>query len=212
MNSGYFISFEGIDGSGKSTQAELLTAKLQAENFPAVLFREPGGTTISEKIRDILLDKDHGTMTAMTEFLLYAASRSQLVKEKIEPALSQGQIVICDRFADSSLAYQGFGRKVNKEFVQRVNMRATENICPDMTFIIDVDLSTAHSRSAEIPDRLEQESAEFKKRVRKGYHRIADEDTERVFLVAGNRPVEQIHEEILQSVLPEVKHYKRVVT
>ncbi len=199
MGSGFFISFEGIDGSGKSTQANLLSERLSKEGYSTILVREPGGTDISEKIRDILLDASNAEMTPITEFLLYAASRSQLVDEKIMPALASGKVVICDRFKDSSLAYQGFGRGVDKTFIQAVNRKATQKISPDVTFVIDTNVEPANLRSrwkTEFPDRLEEESTHFKKRVRNGYRKISEQVSERVVLIDGNSTIEQVQDQV----------------
>ncbi|HKJ66947.1 MAG TPA: dTMP kinase [bacterium] len=214
MKSGFLVSFEGVDGSGKSTQATMLYDRFIRENFPALIVREPGGTDLSEQIRSILLDTTHAGMAASAEFLLYAASRAQLVAEKIKPALNQGKVVICDRFSDSSLAYQGFGRGVDKTFIQRTNMQATQNILPDITFIVDIDINTAQKRALQnnqSPDRLEGENKRFKIRVRDGYRRIANETSDRVILLQGTQSIELLHESIWEKVMQRLKS-KRVVT
>ncbi len=215
MNSGFFVSFEGVDGSGKSTQATMLYDRFIREGYSSLIVREPGGTDLSEQIRTILLDTQHTGMAATTEFLLYAASRAQLVSEKIKPALDRGKVIICDRYIDSSLAYQGFGRGVDKTFIQRTNLRATQNILPDITFIIDVAMNTAQNRSLQnnqSPDRLEGETRRFKMRVREGYRRIAKESADRVVLLRGEQSIELLHEAIWKEVMQRLKQSKRVVT
>lgn len=214
MKPGFLITFEGVDGSGKSTQAERLTARLQQEQLPAVLVREPGGTPISEKIRSILLDNRHREMVPMTEFLLYAASRAQLTAEKIVPLLKEGAIVICDRYMDSSLAYQGFGRHVNKRFIQKVNLEATQNILPDLTFVIDVEIQVANERASQNssgPDRLEEENIAFKKRVQIGYRKLSESDRERVSLLNGNQSIETLQEQVWEITLRKLKQNKYMV-
>lgn len=215
MNSGFLVSFEGVDGSGKSTQATMLYDRFIHEEYSSLIVREPGGTDLSEKIRDILLDTQHTGMAATAEFLLYAASRAQLVAEKIKPALEQGKVIICDRYIDSSLAYQGFGRGVDKTFIQRTNMQATQNILPNITLIIDVDMNTAQNRTLQntrSPDRLEGENRQFKMRVREGYRRIAKEAPDRVVLLRGEQSIELLHEAIWEKVMQRLKQSKRVVT
>jgi len=214
MKPGFLVTFEGIDGSGKSTQAEMLHDRLQQEQYPVVLVREPGGTPISEKIRTLLLDNRHQEMTSVTEFLLYAASRAQLTAEKILPALQQGKIVVCDRYMDSSLAYQGFGRRVDKSFIQKVNLEATQNILPDLTFIFDVEIRVANERAshnAKDPDRLEEENTTFKRRVQHGYRKIADNARDRVILMEGSEPIAALHNRIWGITLRKLKQNRYVV-
>ncbi len=208
---GLLISFEGIDGSGKSTQATLLFHRLLKEGFNALLVREPGGTSISEKIRDMLLDIRHQNMASITELLLYAASRAQLVEEKIKPHLEKGVIVICDRYIDSTLAYQGYGREINLEFIKNLNALATQEIYPDLTFIVDVDLSVAHSRiqMKGDNDRLESEKNPFKERVQTGYHAIATDDPVRTRMISGEQEIEVMNNKIWELTVPKLELLKK---
>lgn len=206
---GLLLTFEGIDGSGKSTQATMLFHRLLKEGYNALLVREPGGTSISEKIRDVLLDIKHQNMADTTELLLYAASRAQLVAEKIKPHIDDGVIVLCDRYTDSSLAYQGYGRGLNTEFIKNLNALATQETVPDLTFVIDVDLATAAKRaSVDDPDRMESEKNAFKKRVQNGYHAIAEQEPARVVLIPGEEEVDALHEKIWELTIPKLELLK----
>jgi len=204
---GTLITFEGIDGSGKSTQATMLFHRLLKEEYKALLVREPGGTAISEKIRDVLLDIRHEQMAPVTELLLYAASRAQLVEEKIKPNLEEGVIVICDRYSDSTLAYQGYGRGLNKGFIRNLNSLATQELIPDITYIIDVELDIADQRtdSDKSGDRLENEHQVFKRRVRNGYKEIANGAPGRIIMISGEKPVQELHEEIWQQTISKLQ-------
>ncbi len=196
---GLFISFEGIDFSGKTVQCQRLREILEAAGYPVLAIREPGGTRISESIRQILLDGDHATMSARTEILLYSAARAQIVYEVIKPALAQGNIVLADRFVDSTTAYQGFGRNLDREFVQHVNEFATTSLLPDVTFLIDVSIAAAaerHRLSGRTADRLEVEAMAFHQRVREGYLAIARESAGRVVTIPGEHSIESITEKI----------------
>src|SRR6266496_2926315 len=172
-----FITFEGSEGSGKSTQADRLAVHFQRCGIPCILTREPGGTPIGETIRELLQFAPHNsTMTAETELLLFAASRSQLVREVIRPALKRGTCVIADRFFDSTTAYQGAARKLDRQMIERLNTFAVGDCLPDITFVLDVDAATAMSRMQHAPrkaDRMEQQAAEFYERVREGYPEMA---------------------------------------
>ena len=173
MNRGLFITLEGPDGSGKSTQIEYLREYFRDRGFEAVFTREPGGTEIGEKLRDIILDKCNSEMCDMAEALLYAASRAQHVNQLIKPALEAGKIVICDRFIDSSIAYQGYGRKLG-EAVRIINEFAVDGCMPDITFLLELSPEIGKSRiKSDVQDRLEQEKIEFHNRVYAGYREIA---------------------------------------
>ena len=201
MNKGILITFEGIDGSGKTTQINELIHRLNQEKIDYRLFREPGGTRIGEVIRDILLDKNHSSMLPITELLLYSASRYQLTMRSIVPALEAGKVVICDRFYDSTTAYQGYGREIDLEFIKRLNAVATKSLIPDKTFILDISLEERLQRLGKINlDRLEQETITFHKRVREGFIAIAREEPDRMILIDGNRPAEEISKEIWNYV------------
>lgn len=191
-----FVTFEGIEGSGKTTQARLLTDFLGKQGFDVVLTREPGGPPISEKIRSILLDNANPEMQAMTELLLYEASRHQHVREVIKPALQAGKSVICDRFADASTAYQGYGRGIDIEKVKYLNLIATEGVWPDLTFLLDVPCEIGLKRLGRSLDRIESETIDFHERVRKGYLEIAKCEPERVKLIDGLQSIDSIFKTI----------------
>jgi len=198
-----FITFEGIDYSGKSTQAKLLHQYFDSINKKSMLLREPGGTAISEKIREILLDKDHSEMFPLTEFLLFSAARAQLVKQLILPYLKEGMIVICDRYYDSSSAYQGYGGKLDIKKVVYVNDFATDGLHPDKTFLIDLPPKKAFERAAlmnKSVDRMESKKLSFYDRVHKGFRELADKNKKRFVLIDGSLPVEVIHKEILKNI------------
>ena len=199
-----FITFEGSEGSGKSTQADRLAARLQRSNVPYTLTREPGGTPIGESIRDLLQFAPHNAnMTPATELLLFEASRSQLVREVIKPALERGMCVIADRFFDSTTVYQGAARKLDREMIERVNAFAVGDCVPDVTFVLDVDAATAQSRMQREPrkaDRMEQQPAEFYERVREGYRELAAHERERIVLIDGARDADEIETGIWEKV------------
>src|SRR5262249_48453214 len=190
-----FITFEGSGGSGKSTQAERLAARLQRCGVPYILTREPGGTPIGETIRELLQFAPHNsTMTPETELLLFEASRSQLVRETIKPAIERGVCVIADRFLDSTTVYQGAARKLDREMVERLNAFVVGDCVPYITFVLDVDAVTAESRMQQPrkADRMEQQPAEFYERVREAYRELAKRESKRVVLIDGSRNAEQI--------------------
>src|SRR5881397_48619 len=185
-----FITFEGSEGCGKSTQVQRLAARLQRSGVPYLVTREPGGTPIGETIRELLQFAPHNSaMTAKTELLLFEASRSQLVRETIKPALERGLCVIADRFFDSTTVYQGAARKLDCETVERLNAFAVSGCVPDITFVLDVDAATAASRMQKPrkADRMEQQPAEFYERVREAYRELAKRDPNRIVLIDGSR-------------------------
>lgn len=192
MSRGLFITFEGTDGTGKSTQIEFAREYFESRGFNVLISREPGGTSISEKLRDILLDKANGEMSPVTEMMIYAASRAQLVSEVIIPAVNDGTVVICDRFVDSSVAYQAFGRGLG-DMVAEVNSYATTGLAPDITFFMDIDPEVGRSRIAggEL-DRLEQEKSDFFRRVYDGYKSIAASDPGRVKTIDASGTIEEV--------------------
>ena len=197
-----FITFEGLDFSGKSTQARLLQKYFQTNNLSSILIREPGGTPISEKIRQILLDKVNSEMISLTEFLLFSASRAQLIHEVIKPNLEKGNIVICDRYYDSSTAYQGYAGQLETENVNKVNHFATGNLIPDITFLIDVKPEVSLERAArrsEHLDRIEIKNRPFYEAVYNGFHKIASSEG-RVKIINGSKTIEQIHSDIINIV------------
>lgn len=181
---GTFITLEGVDGSGKSTQASLLVERLREQRREVVALREPGGTPISEKIRALLLDPENAEMADECELLLYEASRAQLVREVIEPALLRGAIVVCDRFYDSTHAYQHGGRGLSDELVRRANELGCCGLSPDVTLVLDIDPAAALARAtAQGADRLEAEGLAFQQRVRKDYLALAKADPARVRVI-----------------------------
>lgn len=199
---GKFITFEGCDGAGKSTQLKLLSEYLTANHIPHVFTREPGGGKISEAIRAVLLDGKNAEMTDECEALLYAAARVQHLADKVEPALKAGLLVICDRYVDSSLAYQAEARGLSYDYIRAINRYALENYAPDLTVFIDLTPEEAFARKhgADENDRLEQAGLDFHKRVYRGYKRIQTEEPERFIGVDGRKTPEGIFEEILAAL------------
>ena len=198
MNKGLFITFEGLDGAGKSTQIQKVKEIFEQKNYEVVLTREPGGTAISEKIRDIILDNNNDEMSFVTEALLYAASRAQHVQQKIKPALDLDKVVICDRYVHSSIAYQGYGRGLGAERVMDINSHATDGIMPDISFFILLPSDKAMERlknSQRKLDRLEVEEIDFFQRVEAGYNLMA-ESYENIIKIDASKSVDEIAEEI----------------
>lgn len=196
---GLFITMEGPDGSGKSTQIELLRDYLSNKGYDIIVCREPGGTRISEAVRQVILNKDFTEMGHMTELLLYAAARAQLVEEVIRPSLEAGKVVICDRFVESSAVYQGIARGMGTNLVYEVNKFAIGDTMPDVTFFIDIDAKTGISRKkqqAEL-DRMERETLDFHEKVAEGYRSLAKMYPDRICKMDGNLPIEEIHKRII---------------
>ncbi len=202
------ITFEGLDFSGKTTQIKLLSDKLRKLNYDVIVVREPGGTPISEKIRDILLDKKNLEMTQMAEVLLFSAARTQLVSQIIIPALQSKKIVICDRYYDSTTAYQGCGRGISLDAVKQINKLAALGTVPDITFFIDIPLSEVALRlkvSKASADRMESSGDAFYEKVRKGFFDIAKSEPERFLVIDGNRYIESVSDEIWKIVSQNLK-------
>lgn len=201
---GYFITLEGGDGSGKTTVLGRVAAYLQNHSMPYLITREPGGIEIAEKIRSIILDPAHTAMDARTEALLYAASRSQHLAEVVEPALKEGLTVLCDRFVDSSLVYQGFARGLGIEEVRSINQFATGGRMPDLTFYLDVDPEVGLSRIAANQDRevnrLDLESLAFHQKVREGYGLVVKADPQRIVVLDANRPIHMVEQDIVRTL------------
>lgn len=198
-----FITFEGPEGSGKTTQIQLLADYLQAQGRRVVLTREPGGTLIGDEIRACLHNVQHTEMTAVAELLLYSASRAQLVGQLIRPTLADGGIIICDRFADSTLAYQGYGRGLNLDDLKTITQIATSGLKPDLTFLLDLDVQRGLERrltGGEEMNRLDLESVKFHERVRLGYHALVQDDPTRWHIVNADRPVANIQADLRQIV------------
>lgn len=199
-----FITFEGIDGSGKSTQADLLKTFLEERNREVVLVREPGGTDISEKVRTILLDPENRHMDPVTETLLLAASRTQLVQQVILPAMRRGKTVLCDRYVDSTLAYQGHGRGLPMSWLRTLNEVATQATEPDFTILVDLPVATALTRMGKKTfDRMEKEGREFLQKVREGYLKLAQKNPGRYIVVNGLESIQEIHQTIVRRMFPE---------
>lgn len=202
IHRGKFITFEGCDGCGKSTQLRLLSDYLTKADVPHIFTREPGGGKISESIRAVLLDGRNSEMTDECEALLYAAARVQHLHDRVEPALQAGKLVICDRYVDSSLAYQAYARGLDEKFVKGVNACALENYLPDATVFIDLNPEEAFLRKhgADANDRLEQAGIEFHKRVYAGYLRLAKENPDRIVTIDGRNTPQGIFENILSAL------------
>ena len=200
MKKGVFITMEGTDGSGKTTQIAFMEKYLREKGYDVVLTREPGGTVISEKIRKLILDPENREMGYMTEMLLYASARAQLVSEVIKPAVKEGKVVICDRFVDSSYAYQGFGRGIDLKTIAEVNRIAIDGMVPDITFFLDVSPETALKRrmKATGADRIENENMEFHMKVYAGYKKLAILYPERIKDIDAGRGAERIFDDIRQ--------------
>ncbi|QCP33538.1 Thymidylate kinase [Anaerostipes rhamnosivorans] len=199
---GIFITMEGPDGAGKSTQIDLLRGYLLERGYDIIVCREPGGTVISEAIREVILNKDYKNMGHMTELLLYAAARAQLVEEVIQPALEEGKVVICDRFIESSAVYQGIARGMGIDLVYEINQFAVGSTMPDITILLDIDAETGIGRKkkqAEL-DRMESEKLEFHKKVVEGYRLLAERDKNRMVKIDGRNSIEEIHRQIKGAV------------
>ncbi|MDF2068673.1 MULTISPECIES: dTMP kinase [Bacillaceae] len=208
---GYFISSEGPEGAGKTTIMNLLGNKLIEEGYDVVMTREPGGIMISEKIRNIILDNKHTMMDSRTEALLYAAARRQHLIEKVQPALEEGKIVICDRFIDSSLAYQGYARGIGVEEILAINKFAIGSTMPDKTILFDIEPSVGLARINAHDDReknrLDVESLAFHEKVREGYLSLVDQYPERIQLVDASRTLEEVLNEVYKVIKKGIRSY-----
>lgn len=193
------ITFEGIDGSGKSTQIDLLADYLKGLEFEVVTLREPGGTELSEAIRELLLNSSY-KISSTTELLLFEAARSELVNNIIKPALDAGKIVICDRFFDSTIAYQGYGRGLDIKTIDVFNELATMNIKPDLTFLLDIPLEQAQARAGnKKPDKIESSGNDFFERVFRGFRKIASKEKQRYIVIDANGTIEDTHLKIVKE-------------
>ena len=199
---GGLITFEGIDGSGKSTQIQMLEHEFNNLGIEYKTFREPGGTELSEKIRTILLDKENIELISTAESLLFAASRAQLTTEKVKPAIAKGQFVICDRFTDSTIAYQGYGRGLDIKQLEEINYIATAGLIPDITFILDTSPETAAARmKSESSDRMEATGMKFFRRIREGYLQLKNQSPNRYRVINGEQSPENVFKEIKAIIM-----------
>lgn len=215
MSRGVLITFEGSEGCGKSTQVARLASRLEREGVPVVTTREPGGTAIGEQIRHLLQFAPEGdAMAAETELLLFEASRSQLVREVIRPALAAGKIVIADRFCDSTTVYQGVARNLQREIVATLNNFAIGDAQPDLTIVLDIDLTAARARMlrrvrpVQTADRMEQQSSEFYERVAEGYRELARREPNRVRIIDASPSPDEIETEIWRLVQSKIQNQK----
>lgn len=200
---GLFITFEGIDFCGKTTQTQKLVSYLRRKGRNVLLLREPGGDRIAEKIRNVLLSEKNSALTPLSELLLYEASRAQLTQKVILPALKKGKVVICDRYFDSTLAYQGYGRDLDKKMIKYLNQISTFGLLPDLTVLLDVSVETSFNRRKKEKrkkDRLENERLEFHQKIREGYLKIARENQRRIKVVDGTENVDKTWEKVKKAV------------
>lgn len=202
-----FITFEGIEGCGKTTQIGLLASHLERTRRKFLITREPGGTEVGDKIRQILLSSENSRIEAMAELFLYAAARVQHFRQLIQPALSRGEIVVCDRYADATLAYQGFGRGIDQRWIDEIHARSVDNVKPDLTFLLDLPveegLRRAWKRMEGHPvkeDRFEKEAVDFHERVRQGYLTLARKEPQRIVVLDGRHDEQTLHEEIVSRL------------
>jgi len=204
MKKGYLITFEGIDGCGKTTQLKLAESYLKKCGLNVLSIREPGSTRLSERIRKILLDcKQH--INPISELNLYLAARAELVSQIIKPALKEGTVILCDRFYDSTTAYQSFGRGINLNLVKKLNMLATDGIRPNLTLLFDVDYETSLGRRKKSADRLEMEPRAFFNRVRRGFLEIAQSEKRRIKIVNGKMDPDKIFSEVQACLKKRLK-------
>ncbi|MBR1373442.1 dTMP kinase [bacterium] len=199
MKRGLFITFEGADGCGKTTQIELLNNYLKNKGLDTILTREPGSRGLGEKLREILLNYD-GEVSSNCESFLFLADRAQHIDCVINPALKEGKIILCDRHTDSTVAYQGFGRGLDIEKIKYLNDIATGSTKPDLTIVFDVDIETSMSRVGKEKDRMESAGIEFFNRVRNGYLKIASEEPQRVKVIDSSDTIENIHKKVVELV------------
>ena len=204
---GLFITVEGTDGAGKSTQIQLLTDYLKSKGRNVILKREPGGTDISEKIRELILDVNNKEMSDVAEALLYAASRAQLVHQVIKPALEKGEVVICDRFVDSSIVYQGFARGLGKDMVEEINRFAIDGIMPDITLFFDLSPEIGIKRKMQDQklDRMESEKLDFHLKVYEGYKTLSQMYSDRIRRIDANMTIEEVHKQVLDAIKDFIK-------
>ena len=204
MQKGLFITFEGADGCGKTTQLNLLKDYLTAKGYAVILTREPGGKGLGEKIREILLNYD-GKVADRCESFLFLADRAQNIETIVKPAIESGKIVLCDRHTDSSVAYQGYGRGLDIEQIKMLNNLATGGKQPDLTLIFDVDIETSMQRVGNEKDRMESTGKEFFNRVRNGYLEMTKQEPERLKIVDSTKSIDEVHKRVIEIILPYLK-------
>ena len=212
MKNGIFITIEGPEGAGKTTIIEMLLEKLASEGYPIMKTREPGGIEIAEQIRSVILNKNNTAMDGRTEALLYAAARRQHLVEKVLPAIEQGFIVLCDRFIDSSLAYQGFARGIGMDEVYSINTFAIENRMPDATLYFDIDpeigLKRINEHKGREVNRLDLEDLEFHRKVREGYQLLSSKYSNRIIEIDASQPLQKVYEIAESNIRTIIQHLK----
>jgi dTMP kinase len=207
MAKGLFITFEGTDGSGKTTQIKMLTEYLEKRGYQVLNSIEPGGTQLGKKIRQILLSRENEGMSSRAETLLFQASRAELVSKVIEPALQSGKIVICDRFFDSTIAYQGIARGLGAEDILDMSLWATDGLTPDLTFLLSIDFEKGKKRlSGTSPDRIEMEKDEFQKKICQGYQELTARFPDRISEVDAGLSIDEVFTAIKEKVDRELKN------
>ena len=214
---GMFVTFEGIEGCGKTTQMGLAAERLTSEGYPVVQTREPGGTRIGEQIRTVLLSPEHGNMSPVAELFLYEACRAQLVAELVRPELEKGALVLCDRYFDATTAYQGYGRGLDLDLIERLNDAAGQGIAPDLTILLDCTVEKGFERIRNryqdpsrqggqgAPDRMETEDRAFHERIRNGYLTLAEKHVHRIRVVDASAGLEQVHGKVMDCLHKALK-------
>ncbi len=212
-----FVTFEGIEGSGKSTQMGLAAEGLESRGYPVVQTREPGGTRIGEQVRAVLLSPEHGNMSPVAELFLYEACRAQLIAERVRPELEAGNLVLCDRYFDATTAYQGYGRGLDLDLIERLNDAAGQGITPDLTILLDCAVGKGFERIQSryrdragqggrgAPDRMEKEDRAFHERIRKGYLALAEMHGDRIRVVDASGGVEEVHGKVMDCLYQALK-------
>lgn len=201
MSKGLFITFEGCDGCGKTTQLELLAKFLEEKGYDVIVTREPGAKGLGTKLREILLNYD-GEVSSNCESFLFLADRAQHIDTIVKPAIENGKIVLCDRHIDSTVAYQGYGRGINLEQINYLNNLATSGLKPDLTLLFDVDTETSMQRVGKNKDRMENAGIEFQEKVRHGYLTLAKKEAKRIRIFDSKKTIEQLHQEVLGTIAP----------
>ncbi|MDY0190342.1 MAG: dTMP kinase [Desulfuromonas sp.] len=220
INPGVFITFEGIEGCGKTTQITRLAALLRQQQLAVVVTREPGGCEIADKIRAILLDSTNVAITAECELLLYAAARAQHISEVVKPALQQGKIVLCDRFCDATIAYQGYGRQLDVATIEQLNTYACQGIEPQLTMLLDLDVTTGLTRARQRnahdtmldEDRFEAESLEFHQRIRDAYLNLSSTQPQRIKVIDASGNQDSVFDRIVSTISPILEHRSNQVS